>query len=234
LPFALILAAGLMALGGRMARLWLAAVAISTLIFTHLVLEHWHYYLMVCPAVALLCGLAVARWEEILGREFAIAWFGPTAVGVALVFASIQGVMAMHIPIDMDPYPKAVSELIRENTTQEDKLILHTVDPIWGGELLFRSGRAGLSVIELEARTGGPAPKGLRDILANHEDLRRLKELGYTKLVLVSQSPVRHAIEAARPGRVLTRALYPSAISPTVDNWPVVFRSEDLIIRQIR
>jgi 4-amino-4-deoxy-L-arabinose transferase-like glycosyltransferase len=234
LPLTLVLVAGLMALGGRMPRLWLAAVAITTLVFTHLVLEHWHYYLMVCPAVALLCGLAIARWEEILGREFATAWFGPAAVGLALVLASVQGITAMHISIDLDPYAREISAQIRQNTSETDKLVLYTVDPVWGGEMLFRSGRAGLSVIELESRPGGPAPKGLRDILTNQEDLRRLKTLGYTKLVLVSQSPVRYAVEASRPGQIRTRTPYPSSIAPAVDKWPAMFRSEDLLIRQIR
>ena len=43
------------------ARCLLAGALLTTLVFSHLVLVHWHYYLMFAPAVSLLCaeGLAV-------------------------------------------------------------------------------------------------------------------------------------------------------------------------------
>ena len=46
---------------------------------------------------------------------------------------------------------------------------------------------------------------GLATLLDSQPDLRRLKELGYNKLVLVSESPVRFAVEAANPD--IVRAL---------------------------
>lgn len=64
-------------------------------------------------------------------------------------------------------------------------------------------------------------------------DLGRLKALDYNKLVLVSESPVEFAAKAVDPGYNQTRYLYPDTISPKVDAWPVVYRSEDILIRDI-
>ena len=65
------------------------------------------------------------------------------------------------------------------------------------------------------------------------EDLAKLKSLGYNKLVLLSESPVRVAISAVNPGSRKTREYYPASISPTVDAWPVDYRSEDILIKEI-
>jgi hypothetical protein len=63
--------------------------------------------------------------------------------------------------------------------------------------------------------------------------LKRLKELGYTKLVLLSESPVKFAAVAVNPGSHRLRELYPETVSASVDAWPVVFKSEDILIKQI-
>ena len=55
--------------GNRLPKLWLLATFLTTLVFTHLVLEHWHYYLMCCPPVALLCGSTLARCEDFWEQE---------------------------------------------------------------------------------------------------------------------------------------------------------------------
>jgi hypothetical protein len=41
------------------------------------------------------------------------------------------------------------------------------------------------------------------------------------------------AVLAANPGSKRTRLCYPASISPAVDAWPVVYRSEDLLIKEI-
>jgi hypothetical protein len=52
--------------------------------------------------------------------------------------------------------------------------------------------------------------------------------------VLVSESPVEFAAQAIDPGNYnRSRFFYPSTISPKVDAWPVVFRSEDILIKEI-
>jgi hypothetical protein len=63
--------------------------------------------------------------------------------------------------------------------------------------------------------------------------LCRLRSPGHNKLVLMSESPVRFAVEAVNPGSKRKRIFYPATISPKVDAWPVVYRSEDILIREI-
>ena len=139
----------------------------------------------------------------------------------------------MNIAVDYDYFPKKMSALIRQYTKPDDKLIVFKGDPEWPGELLSLSERQGFFVPTLKGESFGPTKKGLEDILNNESDLQRLKSLGYNKLVLVSESPVRFAVEASKPGSRRERFYYPATISPKVDGWPVVYRSEDILIREI-
>lgn len=233
LPMIALLAPALLRRGNRLPKLWLVATFLTTLVFSHLVLAHWHYYLMCCPAVAMLCGATLVRFEKFWRQETSSTWMGLALAGVVLFFSTIDGMVAMKIAIDYDQFPKEISAVIREHTQPQDKLIIYTCDPDWGGEELFRSGRKGLSVMNLRSSPDNPKVKGLFDLLDSQPDLRRLKELGYNKLVLVSESPVRFAVEAANPGSKRQRRYFPPTISPTVDSWPVVFRSEDLLVKEI-
>jgi len=38
---------------------------------------------------------------------------------------------------------------------------------------------------------------------------------------------------AVNPGSHRLRELYPASISPAVDSWPLVFRSADILIKEI-
>ncbi len=49
--------------GHPFARCLLAGAVVTTLVFTHLVLHHWHYYLMFAPAVAMLCAEGMSVLE---------------------------------------------------------------------------------------------------------------------------------------------------------------------------
>jgi hypothetical protein len=233
LPLLVLPALALFRPGNRLPKLWLLATVITTLVFTHLVLEHWHYYLMCCPAVAMLCGATVARWEDFWAREMPIALLRAGLAGVVLVGGAIDGVVAMKIAIDYDYFPQEMSELIRQHTEPDDRIILYTCDPVWGGEMLFRAGRKGLCVTDFKAVPNGAAPKGVVELVENADDLKQLRSLGYNKLVLVSESPVRFAVTAANPGSKRQRAYYPERISPTADAWPDVWRSPDILIKKI-
>jgi hypothetical protein len=233
LPFAALLLAALFRPGNRLAKLWLLATLLTTLVFTNLVLIHWHYYLMCCPAVALLCGATLARWENFWMEEIPKQWLSITLVGVMLVFSAIDGVIAMKIAIDYDYFPQKMSVLLRQYTRPGDKLVVYKCDPEWPGEILFRSERKGFLVYTLEGSPNGPTKKGLYELLNNETDLRKLKSLGYNKLVLMSESPVRFAVVAVNPGSRRERFYYPATISPRVDAWPVVYRSEDILIKEI-
>ena len=160
-------------------------------------------------------------------------WLRLMLVGVMLVFSAINGVVAMKLAIDYDYFPQDMSVLLRQHTRPEDKLIVYKCDPEWPGEVLSRSGRKGLFVPSLEGLPHGSTSKGLYEILNSEKDLRRLRALGYNKLVLISESPVRFAAQAMNPSSRRKRLYYPAAISPKVDAWPVVYRSEDILIKEI-
>ncbi len=233
LPLLVLLLAALCRRGNRLPKLWLLATLLTTLVFTHLVLIHWHYYLMCAPPVALLCGSTLAHWESVWENESFHPWFQYLLVTVLLVGSAVEGVIAMKLAIDYDYFPKEMAALIRQHTRAEDKLLVFKCDPEWPGEVLFRAGRKGLYVATLESSADGPTKNGLLELLSNETNLRRLKSLGYSKLVLMSESPVRTAIEAVNPGSQRKRFYYPASLSPATDAWAVVYRSEDLLIRQI-
>ena len=227
-----LLASALLRPGNRLPKLWLLATFLTTLVFTNLVLVHTHYYLMCCPAVAMLCGATLARWEDFLAEEIPRPSLRFALIGAALVFSAIDGLIAMKIANEYDYFPQEASALVRQHTKPEDKLIVYG-EGQWGGEVLIRSGRKGLSVFSLENLTTMPTVKGLYALLNNEADLRRLKALGFNKLVLLSESPVRFAVTAVNPGSKRKRIYYPATISAKVDAWPVVYRSEDILIKEI-
>ena len=232
LPMVALLASALLRPGSRMPKLWLLATFLTALVFTHLVLAHWHYFLMCCPAVALLCGTTLARWEIFWAQELPRPWLRLALAGLVLIFSSIDGVIVMKVSIQYDSFKRNLSVIIRENTRPADKLVVFDPDD-WGGEVLICSQRKGLCVYSLETLPGVHTAKGLFELLRNEADLQRLKSLGYNKLVLLSESPVRYAVEAMNPNSTKIRRNYPDTISPTVDAWPVVYRSADMLIKDI-
>lgn len=235
LPLVALLALALFRPGNRMAKLWLLATFLTTLVFTTVVLEHWHYYLMCCPAVALLCGATLVRWEGFWAQEMPAAWLRFVLAALVLILSGIEGVIAMKPAPDLDHYSERMSNIIREHTQPGDKLVLYDLGlHLWGDEKLMRSGRKGLCVQYLDPMPSDPNVKCLRELLNNETDLNRLKSLGYNKLVLVSESPVEFAAQAIDPGsHHQNRSCYPATLGPKVDAWPVVYQSEDILIKQI-
>jgi hypothetical protein len=234
LPLVTLLAASLLRPGNRFPKLWLVATFLTTLVFTHLVLEHWHYYLMCCPAVALLCGATLGRWEPFWIREIPRPWLTLALAGIVFVFSAVEGIISMKIAVYYDSYTRDASQTIHDHTSPQDKLIVYDAGFIsWGGETLFRSERKGLSVKYLNTHSDDTNTIGLVELLNDEANLSRLKSLGYNRLVLVSESPVQFAAQAINPGSKRTRFYYPSTISPKVDAWPVIFQSEDVMIKGI-
>jgi hypothetical protein len=232
LPMVALLAAALLRSGNRLPKLWLLATFLTTLTFSNLVLVHYHYFLMCCPAVAMLCGATLARWEDFWTGEIPRAWLRMGLAGAVLVFTAIDGLIASKVANDYDYFPQEAAAVIRQHTKPDDKLIIYG-EGQWGGEVLIPAGRQGLSVLSLDDPHGMPTVKGLRTLLNNEGDLRRLKDLGYNKLVLLSESPVRFAVAAVNPGSKRKRIYYPASVSEKVDAWPVVYRSEDILIKEI-
>ena len=220
--------------GNWFPKLWLLATFLTTLVFTHLVLEHWHYYLMCCPAVALLCGATLERWEFCLAAEFARPRLSIALAGIVFVGSAIDGVIATKIAVDYDSFTREMSVVIHEHTRPEDKLIVYDCGyHPWGGESLFRSDRQGLAVAFFNTDPEDPKVTGLVELLNDDKNLNRLKALGFNKLVLISESPTQFAAQAINPGSKRTRFFYPESVSPKVDAWPVVFQNKDILIKDI-
>ncbi len=233
LPFVVLLLAAWLRPGNRLPKLWLASMVPTTVVFTHLILVHWHYYLMACFPVALLCGSTLADWEEILARQMPQTGLRLSLAGLALALSAVDGLIAMKVSIFYDPYPAAMAAVIRQYTQPEDRLVLCGSDTSWGGEELFRAGRRGFYLYDLENVQHADTTRGLRDLLDNKADFHRLKILGYNKLVLISESPAWFAATAVNPGSQVRRNLYPASLTPTADRWPVIYRSEDILIKEI-
>ncbi len=199
-------------------RLWLLGAILTTLIFTKVVLVHRHYYLMYAPAFALLCAHAITElevpfWDKV-GRRRALV-----LIAITLFLSTVQGFFGMEMVLSFDPYAHRVAAGIRQHSGESDKLLIHGGD--WGGRELITSGRRGLSINDLT-------------FLDNPGHLARLKELGFTKLVMISESPVLTATQQVNPGgSQLTRKTYRPLVTPQVQGWPTIVQSEDILIKQI-
>ena len=201
--------------GHPTAKFGLLGAALTTLVFFHLVLHHWHYYLMFAPGVAMLgaAGWAwvEANWNPGPGRMVCLA-------GLLLGLSLGQGLFGMRA-LTFDKYTARMSAIIQQHTDPTDKLVI--IGGGWGGEELMRSGRQGLSAWDGK-------------IFDRPADLARLKSLGYDKVVLLSESPFQNAIQIVNPGQTdIPRKLYQEALTPLVESWPTVFQTEDVLIKVI-
>jgi len=200
--------------GHPVARTLIWACLLTTLVFTHLILHHWHYYLMLTPAAALLCAESWSLIETRLSNSKVLSLLGFTL----LVLALFQGLMTMKI-FTKDDYPSKMAELIKTHTETSDKLII--VGGGWGGEEFMRSMRNGLSA-------------WTPHIFDKPGDLAKLKALGFNKLVMLSESPFKNAIVIVTPGQANTpRTFWSDQITPQVQAWPTLFESKDILIKSI-
>jgi len=211
------------ALGLRRAKLpavaLLAGALTVTLIFSHLVLHHHQYFLMYSLPVALLMAPVVADgWSRL-----AAAWRWPQPVLAAtLVIVAFLGVLQGLVGLEsihQDPYPAAVAKRLREHTSPDDRLLI--VEGGWGGNFLFLTDRQGLSIWDAE-------------FLEKDDNLRRLRKLGYNKLVLISESPLATALQMTNPGGAnYQRKTYEPALTPQSRAWPTVYQDEDVVVKTL-
>ena len=206
----------------RSAQLLFLSGSLTTLVFTHLVLHHNHYYLMFSPAVAMLCGWAADRLEATLVKQSegiaASAIFVGAFTGI-LFLSTVQGLVGMKIAGVADPYPHRIAKTIQEYTSVSDKLLIQGGG--WGGDMLILSDRRGLSIWDTK-------------FLEQPQNLNRIRELGFTKLVMISESPLLLAVQQTNPGQAnQQRDLYVKHLSPVADPWPELFRTDDLLIKEI-
>ena len=209
----------------RMAQLWFLAALATTFVFAHVVLVHRHYYVLFSPAVALLCAAAMIRLEELLHLEK--PWQRGALAGGAfaiLLACALQGLIGIEIVLDHDPYRTRIIAAIRENTNADEKLLIRGGGgggSGWGAENFFLADRKGLAIRNTQ-------------LLEDPATLARLQTLGFTKLVMISEPPLLHALQQVNPGSLDRQRLsYTDSLTPVVDPWPTLVKTDDLLIKQI-
>lgn len=218
--FALVALAGwsLLFSKNRAGQAALAAAFCTTLVFSHLVLVHRHYFVLYSVGVALLSAGAVLRIEEQWNLQR--GWQQFVSIGGisgVLLLAGVQGLIGMEIVLDHDPYPHAVAAIVRQHTAPTDKLLIQGGS--WGGNILILSQRRGLTILDTR-------------LLENAAARDRLRALGYNKLVMISESPLLNALQQTNPGSATRqRESYRAALTPVAAPWPVVFESDDILVK---
>ena len=195
-----------------------AGALLTTLVFSHLILHHYNYLMLYSPAVAILCATAAVDIEKFLRRSGVSARAIALTASALVLAALFQGLMAMRA-FNFDPLPKTVAGEIEAHTAPQDKLVV--INGGWGGDELIRAGRTGLSMWNATA-------------FENAENYARLKQMGFNKLVIISESPYQNAIQIVNPGEIgIPRLMAKGFLTPLVAKWPVVYATEDLIIKDI-
>ncbi len=204
----------------RVAQLWLLAAFCTTLVFTHLVLVHRHYFILYSPAIALLCASTIVQIEERMDPRK--VWQNALA-GAGLLFvlliSAVQGLMGIEITLDYDPYPGKIAAMIREHTSPDDKLLIQGGG--WGGEMLILSQRRGLSIDDTKVLEDGPSRQ-------------RLQALGFNKVVLISESPFLNALQQTNPGNFSReRVSWRESLTPAAEPFKTIFESPDVLIKEL-
>lgn len=199
---------------------WLAGAVAVTAVFTHLVLHHSHYFLMFAPATALALG-GVLDWVfrgPTLKSRLAQAG-GCLLVGLSLGGSLLQGSVGREVVLQFDPYPRKAAETLRQHTSAQDRLLI--VGGGWGGNLLLLSERKGLSIWNTR-------------FLEEPQNLQLAKDLGFTRLVVVQESPLLTALQRTNPGGArYTAPPFSHYLSPLTEQFPLVYEDEQLLIRSI-
>lgn len=211
---------GLIFLRTRLGGFLLAGNAVALLIFSHLILVHRHYYLMFAPAVAVLGAAAAGELLERLGEKSVVRRRGGSLLLMGiLLLSAIQGFLGIEAVLNYDPYPRQIAEILRRFSRPDEKLLV--VGGGWGGDLFLRSDRRGLSLHDTKP-------------LADPAQFARLRELGYRKLVMVSESPLLHALQVTNPGDARrVRASYRALLTEPAASWPSLLETPDLVIKEL-
>ena len=204
----------------RAAQLWLLAAFCTTLIFSHLVLVHRHYFILYSPAIALLCGNAVIRLEALLDpRKTGQNLIATIGILFVVFLSAVQGLIGIEVALDYDPYPKKIAAILREHTSPQDKLLIQGGG--WGGDILILSDRRGLSIDDTK-------------VLEDNAKRQRLLALGFNKLVMISESPLLNALQQTNPGNYSRqRVSYRESLTPVAEPFKTLFESPDVLIKEM-
>ena len=193
----------------------------TTLIFTKLVLIHRHYYLMFSPAIALLNTYAMfdlrQRLLNLSATQSVLASAGVLAV---LTLSLLQGLMQIEaLNLTADPYMRELAKKVAEHTAPDEKIVV--INGGWGGDLLILSGRRGLSA-------------DTPDIVKVRHQGHDLQSMGYSKVVIASESPLLYAAQVTNPGSGnRQRVLWESFATEASSMWEDVYCSQDMVIKKL-
>ena len=202
--------------------LWLLAAVCTTLVFTPLLLEHLNYFFIFAPPTAWLCAVAAVELEPRIWNLFQTSALGRAAFLLAFFTATLAGtLMIIHANGLFDTYQDDIARLIKDHTTPAEKIV------VWGtnwGDPFLRADRQGL--------TGGLALQS-SDWLNDPDKLKRIKQLGYKKIVLLNPSPFIVALTSVTGKHGDKMVDLHQALPDVAKNWPVVFDSPLVLIIQI-
>lgn len=219
----ILIASPFLVFGLRRARLepvvLLAGAVAVTLVFSQLVLQHQHYFLMYSLPLALLLAPTIATAWNLLSQKWQLPQPPLVCLLIAAMLAStLQGLFGMEV-LFRDPYHQSAAERLEKLTAPEDRLLV--VEGGWGGNYLFLSGREGLSIWNTA-------------FLEDKMNLKRLRSLGFNKLVLFRESPLLATLQQNNPGNEgYQRKSYEHALTDSARQWPTLYKDEDMAIKQL-
>jgi hypothetical protein len=202
--------------------LWMLAAACTTLVFPTLILTHMHYCFIFSPATAWLCAIAAVDLEPKIWDHLRASAFSRATLLLATVTATLAGtLMIIHINMQFDPYQEEVAQLIKQHTSPAEKIVVWGM--IWGDPFL-RADRQGFTGSLSIADSGW---------INDPEKLKRVKQLGYKKIILINPSPFIVALTSVTGTHREKLADLHQCLPSVAKSWPVVFDSSQVLIVQI-
>jgi hypothetical protein len=199
------------------AHFWLAGSIITLLIFSNLVLRHWHYYLMFIPAMSMFSAWTLHQLLKFLMRQSKWPIVG-LVFFVLLAGNLIMGLNAMNLGIYADPYLQKMAVKIQENTNCSDKLIL--LGNSWGGSEFIYSDRRGHNA------SG--------DFFDDPDYLPYMIEAGYNKFAVIGESPYYLDLLNRSPFRKRkNRASSKDRMPLILEKYPTLYEDQNLIIKEL-
>ncbi len=201
--------------------LWMLAAALTTLVFMPLI-GHMHYLFIFGPATAWLCAIAATEIEPGIWNLLRASACARAGILLVTFAASLAGMLVtVHINMLFDPYQAEIGELIKQHTSPDEKIV------VWGtnwGDPFLRADRQGL--------TGALSLDGT-GWFNDARNLKRLKQLGYKKIVLVNPPYFVVALTYVNGKHGEKIVDLHQALPAVAKNWPVVFDTSEMLIVQI-
>lgn len=195
---------------------WLVGCVVLLAVFTHLVLIHRHYYIIFAPLVAWSFGCIITKIQTQFLTTSARKFFFLIAVPLTLFLATAQGLILMEIPLRFDPYPAQIAQRVDSLLPAQAKAVIQNGG--WGGDIFMRMQRPGLTITT-------------NKLLQSEGQFRRLKDLGYTHLIMLAESPLLHAFQVTNPGEAGLKRLSKYHITtPLLDRWTPMHEDSDIVI----